>query len=181
MIYFSNYFALFFAAGAVIGFLLGYLWRGVARPPAAATADAPCATPVADQPRPDAALAALPGMNDALAGRLAAAGASDLEALRHIGRSHEQVAALADALRLEDFTVRRWVALAGLQSLEGVDVDLANALLRVGMRSTGDLATANADRVQNKLAALNDAESLLAHVPTRAQVVDLIERAAAID
>lgn len=177
----ASYFALFFALGALIGFLCGYLYRGRSRQPVATPPGQPEQIPTSSELPADTQIGELPGMTEALAARLAAAGAPDLDALRQIGASNAKLAALADTLRVEDFTVRRWVALAGLRGIDEVDADLANALLRVGIRSAKDLAGANADRIQNKLLALNEAESLPADVPTRQQVVDLIERAAASD
>lgn len=176
MVYFASYFALVFILGAFIGFAFGYFYRGGVNRRRAAQSESASA-PAAAGPAAVASdeLLALPGMVPATAAALAGAGVASLDDLR--GLSGERLADVAGALKLEDFALRRWVGLADLQSLPSVDGDLAQALVRIGVRNAGDLADENADRVQNKLATLNDAEGLPATVPARGDVVALIEAA----
>lgn len=174
MIYFASYFALFFAVGAFLGFWVGYLYRG--RP--AARAEAPSSGPdidVAVAPSVDDDVLSLPDMTPAMASALSAAGITSLADLANLDGS--ALADTAAALKMEDFALRRFVGLAGMQGLDGVDVNLAQALVRIGVRSRTELAAENPDRVQNKLVALNDAEGLLAAVPDRAAVEALISAA----
>ncbi|MFK8016990.1 MAG: DUF4332 domain-containing protein [Gammaproteobacteria bacterium] len=174
MVYFASYFVLFFALGALLGFFTGYVYRGMRR-----TAPAPTVASVPQPPLlpPDDEVAALPGMTAAVASGLAGHGVRSLKDLVELGTSDERLLGVADLLRLEDFALRKWVGMAGLQGLPGVDADLAHALQRIGVRSVADLATENPDRVQNKLAALHDAESLPAVVPDRQAVSQIIEAA----
>lgn len=174
MTYFAAYFGLFFAIGALLGFGVGYVYRGARAGKVRAEPVAPAAPTVTASPE----LSDLPGMTTSVATAMAAAGVPDLAALRGVGASNDKLLALADALRLEDFALRKWVNLADLQGLEGIDGGLANALLRVGVRSTEALGAENPDRIQNKLAALHEAEGLPATVPDRQTVVALIAAAA---
>ncbi len=177
MYYFASYFVLFLAIGALLGFAVGYVYRGMRTPAVAAVRDERVTAPPAvasDE------LAQLPGMTPDAAQRLSASGVGDLASLRSACADDTALNALADATRLEDFALRKWVGIAAMQGLEGVDGDLAHALVRTGVRSVAELAQANPDRVQNKLAALNEAESLLAQVPGIGDIKAIIERAAAV-
>ena len=57
-----------------------------------------------------------------------------------------------------------------------MSAELADALIRIGVRSSGKLAGENPDRVQNKLAALVE-KGVLAEAPARAAVAEFIENA----
>ncbi|MFK7887435.1 MAG: DUF4332 domain-containing protein [Gammaproteobacteria bacterium] len=173
MVYFAAYFGLFFAIGGLLGFALGYVYRGTKQP--AVVRPQAVVKPVAVA---SAQISGLPGMTPAAASSLAATGIDSLAALRAATDSDDKLVALADALRLEDFALRKWVNVAQLQSVAGVDGDLANALLRVGVRGAAALAGENPDRIQNKLAALHDAEGLPENVPDRQSVAAMIAAAA---
>lgn len=175
MSYFAAYFGLFFAIGALLGFGVGYVYRGT-RIKDASRVTAPTVT-AAPAAVADTRISALPGMTPSVATAMAAAGIDGLGALRAVGESDDELLALADALKLEDFALRKWVNLADLQGLDGVDADLANALVRVGVRGADALATENPDRIQNKLAALHEAEGLPQNVPDRQAVAALIAAA----
>lgn len=178
MVYFASYFALVFALGAFVGFAFGYFYRGRsnARSVKKGTT-AKTKTPAVAPPPASDELMALPGMVAGTAAALTGAGVASLDDLR--GLTGDRLAEVAGQLKLEDFALRRWVGLADLQSLPSVDADLAQALVRIGVRDGAGLAGENADRVQNKLTALNEAEGLPARVPGRADVVALIEAAGA--
>jgi hypothetical protein len=177
MVYFAAYFGLFFAIGALLGFGVGYVYRGsrIKATPRVVQPEAPAAPAAA----PTAQISGLPGMTPAVATALAAAGIDGLGALRAVGESDDTLLALADSLKLEDFALRKWVNLADLQGLDGVDGDLANALMRVGVRGVDALAGENPDRIQNKLASLHEAEGLPKTVPDRQAVAALIAAASA--
>lgn len=172
------------SGGLLLGLLLGYLWgradgRRRARPPAHAAPPAPVAAPP-----PGAGtgvpLSALPGMSDAVAAKLAAAGVADVGALWAHGQDEDTLHGLCDAVQLEDFALRRWIAIADLCRVDGIEPQTADALVRTGVRSAADLAEANPDRVQNRLAKLAEEGGALEAAPARAAVADWIDRAASV-
>ena len=181
MVYFASYFALVFAVGLFVGFFVGYLYRGrpAAKRAIAAPSPATDAAPSSETvQRAAQEIEALPGMTPAAATALAGAGVTTLADLG--SQSAERLGELARTLKLEDFVVTRWSRMAALQGLAGVDDNLAQALMRIGVPDPAGLASENPDRVQNKLSALHDAEGLPARVPTRADVEALIQAASAL-
>ena len=139
--------------------------------------------PAVEDAAPPAAgdgLAALAGLPPALAQRLADAGIATTTQLFEHGRDPEALHALAESLQLEDFVLRKWVAVADLVRLPGVSAELADALIRCGTRNSVALAGENPDRVQHKLAAYAEKSDRLAAAPTRSEVVDLIAAAGSL-
>ena len=126
------------------------------------------------------ALTAIPAIGMAQAEALYAAGVHSVAELRSSLPSEERLHALADTLGLEDFVLARWAGCADLMQVDGLAPDTADALLRVGVRSSAALAQANPDRVQNKLAAAAARSTPPGPVPDRATVVALIAAAGRI-
>ncbi|MEM6640600.1 MAG: DUF4332 domain-containing protein [Pseudomonadota bacterium] len=123
----------------------------------------------------DAAVLALPNMTPSHAEALAKAGVSSVDELGAL--AGDQLARVARDSRLEDFVLRRWVGLAGLMAIDGIDAAQAQALVRIGVSSTAALRAENPDRIQSKLNALNEAEGLVETMPSRADIVRWVEAA----
>lgn len=174
-------------AAALGGFVLGWVARGLfARPRAVAHEAADEAAEETDTPAPQAApsgeaLTVLPGMTEALAAKLGAAGVRSVDDLWSAGHDREALHTLADSVQLEDFVLRKWVNAADLMRLPAMTPLLADALIRCGARGVAALAGENADRIQHKLAAYEEKNSVLGGAPDRAAVVALIDAAAGLD
>ena len=105
------------------------------------------------------------------------AGIESVEDLRAAGTTPARRAALARQTGRSETVILRWVQLADLMRIEGVDGDYSALLWEAGLTAPADLAAQNPERLLQLLTRTNEEKSLTHHLPSLGQISYWIKQA----
>lgn len=120
------------------------------------------------------------GIGDVYAQKLTDAGIGTAEALLEKGATPKGRKELAEAADISGKLILEWVNLVDLFRIRGVGEEYADLLEEAGVDTVRELAQRNAERLYQKMVAVNGEKKLVRRLPGRNQVGEWIEQARAL-
>jgi predicted flap endonuclease-1-like 5' DNA nuclease len=124
-----------------------------------------------------AKLTEIEGVGEAYAQKLQEAGIRTTQALLEKGASLKGRKEIAEKSGISETLILRWVNHVDLFRVEGVGEEYSDLLEVAGVDTIPELAQRNAERLYQKLVAVNQEKKRVRKLPTQAQVGDWIEQA----
>ena len=124
-----------------------------------------------------AKLTEIEGVGEAYAQKLQEAGIRTTQALLEKGASLKGRKEIAEKSGISETLILRWVNHVDLFRVEGVGEEYSDLLEVAGVDTIPELAQRNAERLYQKLVAVNQEKKRVRKLPTQAQVSDWIEQA----
>ncbi len=117
------------------------------------------------------------GIGQAFGSKLESAGVpSDTELLKQ-GCDRKGRKAIAEKTGLGEHQILKWVNRADLSRVKGIGAEYSDLLEEAGVDTVPELAQRNATNLHAKMAAVNEAKSLVRKMPTENQVADWVNQA----
>ena len=124
-----------------------------------------------------AKLTEIEGVGEAYAQKLQEAGIKTTQALLEKGASLKGRKEIAEKSGISETLILRWANHVDLFRVEGVGEEYSDLLEVAGVDTIPELAQRNAERLYQKLVAVNQEKKRVRKLPTQAQVSDWIEQA----
>jgi predicted flap endonuclease-1-like 5' DNA nuclease len=120
------------------------------------------------------------GVGEALAAKLAEAGATSVEKVLELGGSKKGREDLAEKSGVSEKVILKIVNHADLFRIKGVGPQMAELLEASGVDTVSELAQRNAGNLAVKLAEVNEAKNLVNRVPSESDVAKWVEEAGSL-
>ena len=120
------------------------------------------------------------GVGEALAAKLAEAGAGSVEKALELGGTKKGREELAEKSGVSEKVILKIVNHADLFRVKGVGPQMAELLEASGVDTVAELAQRNAGSLTAKLAEVNEAKNLVNRVPSESEVAKWVEEAGSL-
>jgi predicted flap endonuclease-1-like 5' DNA nuclease len=117
------------------------------------------------------------GIGPSFMAKLHEAGIESIEDLRQAGTTTAKRAALARQVDRPESMVLRWVQLADLMRIDGVNAEQSALLWEAGIKTPADLPAQPADHLLPILRKTNEEKSVVKKLPSNSQLAAWIEQA----
>lgn len=117
------------------------------------------------------------GIGPVLGAKFREAGVADTDTLLASARTPAQRQALAEATGVPETTILKFANMVDLYRVHGVGSEFGELLEAAGVDTVPELAKRNPETLAKRLAALNQEQDIVRHVPQAASVVRWVEHA----